>query len=115
MPSWRSAPPDILTLSQKGKTVTGRFGWQLVYDKGYGSSTYCYTGKGGTLQGTVKGRTLMGTMTYPARGGHPRSTATVEATMSQNGRAFDARSHIVTGECAPYGAYPTFEAVRVGA
>ena len=103
-----------MTLVQKGSTVTGRFPWQLYSDKGFGSSGYCYTGKGGTIKGTVRGRALTGVLVFPAGDGHPRSTAPFRATLSANGRRFEANGEVTSGECSTVAVYLSFTGARIG-
>ena len=102
---------NTLTLVQKGSTVTGSFGFFLSSDQGT-VGRLCYTGKGGTVTGSARGRTLKATMIWPARGGHPRAKAPFTATMSRNGRTFEMRGEVTTGECGRSGVYLVLDAER---
>ena len=108
---WRLAPRQstgfgsestALVLKQRGKAVTGSFPWQFRAEHGSGGPP-CATGRGGTLTGKVKGRVLSGSMLYPARGGHPRAAASLEATISADGRVIDGRGELLGGECGGKG------------
>ena len=77
----------------------------------------CATGRGGTLTGKVKSRVLRGSMLYPARGGHPRAVASLEAAITADGRVIDGRGELLGGECGGKGGggdgvYYTFRVVR---
>ena len=97
------------TLEQRGSAVTGRFGWSFRAEHGFGSPP-CFTGHGGTLTGTVRARRLTATLTYPRREGHARTVATLNATISRDGRSLTGQGTIRSGECR--GVFWSFEASR---
>jgi hypothetical protein len=74
----------VFTLIQRGSTLTGTFSWQFKAEHGFGAPP-CFTGHGGTLRGSAKGRTLTATLAYPRREGHQKATASFQAALSANG------------------------------
>jgi hypothetical protein len=90
---------STLRLVQRGVKVTGSFPFQWQSDKGFGNG-YCFTGRGGTIRGTVRGRTLTGVFLFPAGQRHARATATLTATLAPNGRKLEGRAEFTTGECS---------------
>jgi len=113
---WRTVPvglegDPILVLVQKGDQVRGRFGWQYRAEN---PPTYpsCYTGAGGTLRGTVRGRNLTAAMVYSSSNGHPKAALVLRATISANGRAILGSGLWRSGECK--GINFTLEGYKVG-
>lgn len=103
---------DTMTLVQKGTVVIGKVPWQIFSDKGFGGG-YCKSATGGAVRGTVRGRVLTGSITFPARGKLTQSVLTFKATLARNGRAFEGRGQLVKGDCSDYGVFPYFTAVRI--
>jgi hypothetical protein len=102
----------VLVLNQRGSEVTGWFTWRFAAEHGFGSPP-CFTGRGGTLAGVVRGRTLTARLVYPPRDGHRRATASLTASISRNSRAITGRGEMLSGECGG-GVYYTLRVVRAG-
>jgi hypothetical protein len=117
---WRLDPREsagfyegaVLVLKQRGSKVTGSFTWRFAAEHGFGSPP-CFTGRGGTLTGVVRRRTLTATLVYPPREGHRRATASLTASISRNERAITGRGEMLSGECGR-GVYYSLRVVRAG-
>jgi hypothetical protein len=86
--------------------VTGRFGWWIAGEAGFGGSP-CQTSRGGTIKGTVRGRVFVGTFK------HANAAGTLRLTLTATGRRIMGTSLITSGECANIASAP-FEATYVG-
>jgi len=105
---------DTLTLVQEGANVSGRARFHIATDRGFGGG-FCYSSRrAGTVRATARGRSLTGTISWPAGGGHPRTVAPFRATMRPSGRVFDLRVGVTQGECANL-VYTSVQVRRLGA
>jgi hypothetical protein len=96
-----------VTLTQKGSTVTGRHRLKFLAETvKEGVLTACRTRAGGTITGTVRGRKLRGTMSFP------NATGAIYLRMSPGGSEFLGSVNIRRGPCK--GAWGAFNATRKG-
>ena len=100
---WKG-PPRI-TLVQKGRTVTGRHALAYYAETPVkGVVLACHTRAGGTIKGTVKGRKLTGTITFP------NAKGVIYLELSANGRELFGQMNVRRGPCK--GSWGAFDAVR---